>query len=118
MKPGRDIACAAGNINKVHALMRLKLVDQRGFPKSMHAQGHQVIHQVIASRHTVEDPAYHLRLFALADFLKAEMGCLSVVCVLYHRADDSALRQGLLERRRPVRLARNRITGCINAGTT
>ncbi len=73
-EPRRDIAGAAGHVEEMHAGPGPEPVDQRRFPEAMHAERHQVVHDVVACRHAVEHAAHQRRLIVGVDVAEPEMG--------------------------------------------
>ena len=51
----RHIACSARHVEKLEILPRGDPIKQGRFPKPMNAQAHQIVHEVVAVRHAVED---------------------------------------------------------------
>ena len=65
----RDVAGAAGDVEQRKrriAARRIERVDHQVFPDPMQAARHQVVHQVVALRHAVEDVVHQRLLVARA----------------------------------------------------
>jgi hypothetical protein len=74
-----QVAATAGDVQHPVALGDAADLDGETLPSSVHAERHDVIHQVVFAGDGVKDCADLLRLLRFADGLKAEMGGVIVV---------------------------------------
>src|SRR5579875_3329791 len=83
--PQRDIAGAAGDVDEALARPRPQGGHHLSLPQAMDAAAHQIVHQIVAERHAVEQRAHPRRLFRLGNAAEAEIGLRACV-VAVHRA--------------------------------
>ena len=70
---GSQVACPGCDIQHPGAGLQAGEVDTQAFPVPVYAEGHQVIHQVIAGGYRTEDFVYALGLLIGRDFLETEI---------------------------------------------
>src|SRR6185437_1243068 len=71
-----DVAGAAGDIEHRLAAARRETIDEFELPQPVDAAAHQVVHQIVAPRHAVEDAAHESRFLTRGDPAVAEIGRL------------------------------------------
>ena len=75
-KGQREISRATGHIEHARAFAHAAALDGEGLPEAVHAAGHQVVHQIVAAGHGVENIGDPPGFFLLGDGFVAEMGSI------------------------------------------
>ncbi len=73
-----QVAGAAGHVQRALPGPQLGQLQRETFPEPMHARGHQVVHQVVASGDGIEDAAHAPGLLCPRHALETKIGGLSV----------------------------------------
>ncbi len=69
-----DVAGAAGDVEDGLAGARVEAIDEIELPQPVDAAAHQVVHQIVAAGHAVEDAADKARFLLGRDLAVAEIG--------------------------------------------
>ena len=72
-KGQRQVTCATSNVQHLMTGANIGHGDGVLLPDTVHAQGHQVVHDVVARCHRVKHATHPTRLLALVHGLKSEM---------------------------------------------